>query len=174
MDPIDALRYVAMRDVVDDTSEYRLRSIFRWYSKTFHTPLVQVEELPLFEVLQTYFEVRYEDMSEQERQDEIVRLLETEEELAARKKAEDVADAEAEEFARQTEEQAKVKKTAKSKILEAAKNLEKNLDKLKEVLPKQEERAVELPPDIKMSFIEDSEFEEMLEGGMGSFERPPE
>jgi len=42
--------------------EYELRRIFRWYSKEFNVPLPQVYDLPLDDVLQNYYEAKYEQM----------------------------------------------------------------------------------------------------------------
>lgn len=57
-----------------------LRKIFRWYSKTFFTPLKDVENLPIIDVLSTYYEELYDKMEESEIKQEVVRLSMTPEE----------------------------------------------------------------------------------------------
>jgi hypothetical protein len=54
---LSALRQILAPDEGD--AEYRLRQIFRWYSKTFHTPLDEVAALPLVDVLQHYYDSSY-------------------------------------------------------------------------------------------------------------------
>jgi len=90
MDLYTAIRLNALSDVLSgDDTEYILRYIFRWYSKTFATPLHLVEELPLEDVLTAYYESKYEEMKEPELDMEKASLLETEEEKASRLRQED-------------------------------------------------------------------------------------
>ena len=58
MDIFEAVKLNALESVVNPDSEYYLRFMFRWYSKTFHTPLHMVPDLPLVEVLTAYYEGR--------------------------------------------------------------------------------------------------------------------
>lgn len=90
-----------MAEVLRGEGDYNLRTIFRWYSKTYCTPLHQVEDLPLEDVLQTYFETRFEEMEDHDRLQLIGKMLITEEELAAMKKQEDAGDADAWEYGQQ-------------------------------------------------------------------------
>jgi len=59
-----ALRIVAMRNVLadDPPNDYTLRHIYRWYSKTFNTPLHVVDTLPRHFILLHYFESNYETL----------------------------------------------------------------------------------------------------------------
>lgn len=105
--------------------EYELRAIYRWYSRTFHTPLHQVAELPLDEVLQNYYEARFEELEaiEPDEKDpdqrsflvrERDKLAENDEERAERLRAEAEDEELGDKFLRQVEreEDAKAKKWA--------------------------------------------------------------
>ena len=76
---------------MEDTDEYRLRDICRWYSETYATPLWVVEyELPIEHVLQHYYEVQYHNMNHISRRDAARLLIESAKEKEDRlKKAED-------------------------------------------------------------------------------------
>lgn len=178
---VESLRLVAMRAVIGGDDEYNIRYILRWYSRSFHTPLHVVEsDLPLEEVLQHYFEVRYEDMPLEERHQEIQRLLETEEERRRKRRLEDAEDAEADDFVKLTEKQIQgAPKTpmaqAASEIQSLAKNMQAAAGSIPvptvpEVIPEIPEK---LPPDIKMTFVDDDAFDELLDGGFGPPDRKP-
>jgi len=97
---IAAARTLALREVVNSRRHppregdpgYPLRKIFRWYAKTFFTPIHEVEELPLYDVLQAYFESTFEDLDHEALDIEVADLVETDEELESRQKKEDVDD----------------------------------------------------------------------------------
>lgn len=74
------VRTVALRDVLGQRGDYVLRRIYRWYSKTFATPLHLVEELPLEWILQHYFECMWEKLEPDEIQEEKRKILLTVEE----------------------------------------------------------------------------------------------
>jgi hypothetical protein len=63
MDLFEAIEISALKSVLKPDDEYFLRRIFRWYSEKFHTALHEVEDLPLDDVLTTYFECSFELMS---------------------------------------------------------------------------------------------------------------
>src|SRR5882762_7553048 len=84
----NALRTVALRDVLKEAPDYQIRSIFRWYSKTFHVPLPEVDMLPMDDVLQAFYECQYEDMDIDEREKERQLLIESDEERHKRLMAE--------------------------------------------------------------------------------------
>jgi hypothetical protein len=88
MDTLEAIQLEAMRAVLEEDPEYLLRRIFRWYSTTYHTPLHQVEELPIEYVLQHFFEVNIEAMPKAQRKKLALTLAESKEEKLAREKAE--------------------------------------------------------------------------------------
>lgn len=133
-----------------------LRSIFRWYSKTFHTPLADVESLPKEHILQHYFEATFEEMEEGDLKAELEFTLETPEERKAKAEAEE---AEEDEFMKMLEEEAKKdkEKGLKGKI-QAPK-----LESLKR--PEPEEAPLEPDEPISVSFSDnDASMEELLEG----------
>lgn len=178
MDNISALQLVALRDVIKGSGDYNIRYIIRWYSKTFHTPLHVVEDLPIDDILQAFFEVRYEEMPDEMRHQEIVKLLETEEQKAARRKAEDEADAEGAEFAAQAEKQIVAKEAKKVQVEQKkADSFQKAADSIPDLVPVTTERPppdIKIHPDIKMTFVEDNEFEDILDGGFGPPPKKPE
>lgn len=180
MNTVDALRLIAMRAVTGGDSDYNIRYILRWYSKTFHTPLTTVEDLPLEDVLQTYFECRYEEMNEAERQQELERLLLSEEELARRRRQEDAEEAELAQFAKLTEDQVQKKAEVGNKTKEAMAKVATGLQKLSEAVTETEKIEVKDPepvlkaqPDIHMTFIEDVDFDDVLEGSFGPPPKKP-
>lgn len=72
MSPSEAIRLAALQVVFDShrkkpkepDPEYFLRRVFRAYSKKFFTPLHEVEELPLDDVLQHFWEEHFEEVGE--------------------------------------------------------------------------------------------------------------
>jgi superfamily II RNA helicase len=179
MDYIDAIRLLAMQAVVREPSDYNMRYIFRWYSKEFATPLHVVESLPTEGILRHYFEVNYESLSPEDREEEIGRLTKSEVEVKSEVLKKDIEEAEDFEFARLTKAMEKEKKlSAQASFAEAAKKAQQStqtLHKAMEDFRKNEEvdmisgqnfkEIKSLPPDITMSFIEPDEFEKLIEGG---------
>lgn len=167
-----AQRLQAMKAVLAPDEEAWLRHIFRWYSRTFHTPLHQVEELPIEDVLQAFYEDRYEDMEEEERKKEIAELLETPAERQERLRAKDEERYEAYEFSRFSEEEERKKVEAKRLAdlkPEGAKAMLQHREAPETTLPRSPpptpmKELKELPPDIEMKFVTDEEFEASLEG----------
>src|ERR1700677_2698185 len=78
-----------MQDVIDQSDGFLWRQIQRWYSKTFSTPLVDVEALETEYLLQNYFESKYADLVFADRVLELGDILETPEEARARQLRED-------------------------------------------------------------------------------------
>ena len=165
-----ALRLQALQSVLVPDEEANLRHIFRWYSRTFHTPLHTVEELPLEDVLRSFYEQSYEELSEEDRKTELRELLETPEERKARLRAKDEERAEAFEFSKFTAEEER-KKEEKKKLAdlkpEEGRPLaikrevpETSLPKSQPVIPMKDLK--ELPPDIEMKFVSDEDFEAEL------------
>jgi len=76
------LQLLAMQAVVKEVGDYNLRHIMRWYSRTFHTPLHMVEDIPLEDVLRHYYEVQFEDLEEPELSAQIERLVTSPDKLA--------------------------------------------------------------------------------------------
>lgn len=96
----ESLKKIAMANVQNEPPEYTLRYIFRWYSKTFSTPLHVVPNLVLEDVLLAFFECQYEELNEPERNDETRKLLISKEDLTKMQRKEDAEDAEAWMFGR--------------------------------------------------------------------------
>jgi hypothetical protein len=73
---LQALRIIALKNVmVGSDADAEWRHVCRWYSKTFHTPLAEVDDLPTFDVWQAFFEDRAENMDDEERQKELEEIL---------------------------------------------------------------------------------------------------
>lgn len=141
-DFVEAIRLVAMQAVAECSPEYQLRSVMRWWSREFHTPLAEVYEIPLENILLDYYECKYEEMDDSQRHYEIGELLKTKEQITKAKVAEDKAEVEDEAYLR--------------KVMEEAKKV-----------PIEEPKKVEPPPpelpEISMDFSEQQSFEEALE-----------
>ena len=93
-----SIRIRALADVLNGKdSNYLLRRLFRWYSKTFHTALAEVSELPLEDILRVYWEEIYENLEEPELEDERMQLLESEQDRSHRlaKEEEELSEADA-------------------------------------------------------------------------------
>jgi hypothetical protein len=140
------LKLLAVHAVVEEPFDYTLRKIMRWYSHEFHTPLDVVENLPLEDVLQHWFETHYEENDESELQAEIDRLLIPEDRLAEMKRQEDAEDADQWEYNRQAMA-AEAKKNAKAKLQDIQ-------DELKMAIPEAKVPIVVAPlePDVHMTF----------------------
>jgi primosomal protein N' len=84
VDVLEAVRIKALLDVMEGDFPYHYRRICRWYSTTFHTPLAEVDSLPMDFVLQAFFENRFEDMSKAERKKLALEMTESEAEQKVR------------------------------------------------------------------------------------------
>lgn len=158
MDLLESIQIRALRDVhLQSSSDYHLRYIFRWYSKTFHTPLHVVPSLPLVDVLIAFFEEKYEDMEDAELMFEIKKLTETPEEKQTRQDSKTKEELEDEEFIRQ----------AAAAEQERVKNLQSKSPEQQADQPPTEEL-----PEIKMTFVDDESFETELDN-LGSLNPPP-
>lgn len=71
-----------MLAVVEPDDDAWLRRVFRFYSRTFSTPLHEVERLPLEDVLRAFYEEVFDQMDEEAREERIEWLLMTPEERA--------------------------------------------------------------------------------------------
>jgi vacuolar-type H+-ATPase subunit I/STV1 len=173
---VEDLKILSIHGVINEDGDYTLRHIFRWYSKTFSTPLHVVEALPLEDVLQAYFEEHYEGMNEVEREQEVAHLLETEESLRKRQQAEDGMDADTFEFSKKLGPSPQLDKAAQAvnEVHQAADQVGSALKELTKVMNPVEtikeeiNKIKKIPSDISMKFIDtDDEFDEMLEGSFG-------
>ncbi len=86
---VRSIQQIALAAIVAPDAEAHYRRIFRWYSKTFATPLHEVAALPLYDVLLAYYEDRYELLDEKEREAVRVVLAETQSERSERLAAKD-------------------------------------------------------------------------------------
>ncbi len=85
---LDAIKAQALKSRIAPDSQSIIRKIFRWYSEKFSTPLHIIDTLPLDFILTHYFEAHFEEMDDQELQEVIVELTESDEEKEARLKLE--------------------------------------------------------------------------------------
>jgi hypothetical protein len=170
LDLFKAIRLCAFGAVKNKDSEYLLRYICRWYSREFSTPLAEVYDIPLEELLQHFFECRYEDMGDEELEAEAALLRETQAERLEREAREREAAMADDEFFRQ------VKEEARQQALKNPVDLNKKIEPserpllvpapvMGEVLPttfaevaaQVDPKLKTIPPDIKMSFVDESE-----------------
>ena len=168
MNYFDSLKLIALRAVMKPDGEATYRSICRWYSTTFHTPLHVVEELPQEDVLTAHFEATYEDMTEEERREVLSQLLETEEEKKAKRRAKDEEEAESFNFARRMAQEAR-QEAAKKKLAEVkappkAPSMLSARDRAEGMLPNSKPSFEKLEPDVHIKFVEAEDFEKELEG----------
>lgn len=75
---LEALACVMVKDYAPP--DFYMRRLARWYSRTFSTPLHEVEQLPTFLIMRAWAEEHYESMEEEERETERQKLIETDEE----------------------------------------------------------------------------------------------
>lgn len=70
------IQTVALDKVLNGSDlEYQIRLITRWYSRTFYTPLTEVFKIPVEEILQAFYESRYEEMEPDDLESERQRLM---------------------------------------------------------------------------------------------------
>ena len=76
MNLYDAIRVKALLTVYSgNNSDYIERHLHRWYSQTFHTPLAEVQDIPLTEILVHLFETEFENLSPGKRLKEMKKIL---------------------------------------------------------------------------------------------------
>lgn len=173
MDIYEAIKAKALHSVLKPNTDYHLRRIFRWYSKTFHTPLQEVFDIPIEYVLQEYFEERYENMEDHELDLILQELIETDEQRKQRlskdeqdKKTED----ELLQMSKKANQEAVQKKAkdlqnAKAIINKLPKQIHKLSKAVKEVsesIKEDMKTDPEVAPDIDIKFEDDAEFERLL------------
>jgi hypothetical protein len=133
-----------------------------------------VDELPEEDIMTAYYESTYEELSEEERQEALRGLLETEEERKKRQRQKDAEDAESFDFAQQiaAETRREEQKKKLSQLKEAPKtpSMFSYKDRLEAELPS--ESSLKLEPDVNIKFMDASEFERELEG-FGTMAPPP-
>lgn len=169
MDLYKAIRIRAMKAVLDPDPQYTVRRVLRWYSKTFRTALADVEELPLEDVFQAYYEEMYEDMSPDHRDRERQELLITDEERSRMIAVEEAQEAELFEMGKVfAAEEAEKKRAASTKsgdqkiaeIQHHGTGPFKPRDLPESDLPV----PAKIPAGISMTFLDEAEFEKELDG----------
>lgn len=141
IDYIDAIRLKAMRAALDPDAAAWFRSVMRWYSKEFSTPLHQVEDLNVEDILVAYFEEHYSqlkdgDEHQQMQLDKILQeLTETAEERESRKKQEEQEEAQTQQILKMAEEEAQ-KAKEKGNILAKKEEPEPNTKEPPEIAVK--------------------------------------
>lgn len=161
-----ALRILALKSVLDPDVDYYYRKIFRWYSKEFHTPLHIVDDLPLEDVLQAYYESRYEDVNNDDDStklmDELQELTETEKERLRREMEGDSKKVADDDYL------SKVIKEEMEKKLKHEPSKGLDLNEKEGSRPLITREAPKELPDIRLNFndLEDEEFEKVEEWDM--------
>lgn len=170
MDQYSAVRILAFKAVFDQDPEYILRKIIRWYSKTYYTPIAQVEELPFEEILQAYFEEKYEAMHKDDLEAEKQDILTTAEARQAIVTAEEHDEVDMFLLAQaELKEKKKAQTTLKpdaslnDKIKQVAKLQGDLSNLLRRDLPEatmdRTKNMTAVPPNISMTFVSEDEFE---------------
>ena len=178
MNPYEAIKLLALRSVLKPDPDYFVRKICRWFSTTYHTPISQVYDMPIEEVLQAYFEAKYDAMDPDDLQAELATTVETEDQRRERLLAEDF-DKMTEYELFQMSEKANKKKpqhklsdiaVPKDKALHGKLNeLTKTLKNVAESIKKEmESDPAKLPPDIEMTFESDEAFAKLLDSDSNS------
>lgn len=132
-----ALRILALKEALSEepSYDYFIRKVFRWYSKTFSTPLHQVYELPLFDVMQAYYEDIYANLADEkdtpEFHEQLSNLSKSEVELEKDKLEKDRTEAEDYMFAKSAENDNK--KSAEKAALQKKKIAEDKIRRDREV-----------------------------------------
>lgn len=160
MNKYEALRLVALQGAYKPDAESNVRYVMRWYSKTFHTPLHEVYDLPLEDVWLAFYEERYQALEKEDLEDEVAKALESPAARHEREMEDEAEKASALEFAKMSEAMNKVAKT---------------VDKVKETIGSMKVPEVALPPaapvieeNIQMEFVDPEEMEKLLGGGMAT------
>jgi len=177
---LKAIEIQALLAVLRDDPGYGLRKTLRWYSKTFSTPLADVEEMPLEDVFQAYYEEKLGEMDEDALEGVRKELLESPEDKAERMKLEDAEQADADQYAKMVEEEEAQKKKKPAEramdMLKSPKQGDIVASKVAPLIRKEKESnlpsPVPIPPDITMQFaVDPDEFEKELEG-FGLMDQP--
>jgi len=152
VDFIEGIRIRSLLDVLEGDFDYQYRRICRWYSTTFHTPLSEVDSLPVDWVLRAFFESNFERLNRKELRKLAIELTETPEEQKKRKakeksKSDDAFARRAAKMAKQEAIEREAKKKATEKIVKAKIEAEGERDMLD--LPSPPDL-----PDFSMTFDE--------------------
>ncbi len=175
-DAILAVKRAAMLAVTNDTSEFNMREIQRWYSMCFSTRLEDVEALPIEDVCLHYFEVKYKEMTPEDRENEMRLLVETKSQRLDRLRREEDDD---EDFLKSVEAEEIKKLTQKN--LAIAQELAETRAAIADT-PEEEhaslgddikQKIAESAEGIQMEFISEEEMDEMGEWDILGSPPPP-
>ncbi len=177
---VEAIRLCSLYAVVShknkkvEDQEYALRRIFRWYSKTYHTPLHMVDQLPLMDVLTAYWEEEFEGLEAPDLEQAVEEVLVDPEMTRKKQIEEDWVDAEAYEIGVE-ELEAQNKALKKRKLEEIAaprKDKAPGMGQLRSPessLPTPSTKA----PEIAMQFVSEEDMDmESDDVGFGLMEPP--
>jgi hypothetical protein len=150
LDHIRNIRLIALKNVLDKPDDdARWRSIARWYSKTFATPLHEVDYLPQLDVLQAYFEDFYEGAEQERLHTELEDLLQDQDPLnKALDKSSNESDMDKLEK-ELVEHNKRLKEGAVAPLVKAAQNLGDTLKGLRDVLSDKSLKEEEFSLDFK-------------------------
>jgi primosomal protein N' len=155
MNKWDQLRAVALAETVKSPFEYQIRRIARWYSKTFHTPLKDVLEIPIEELVYCYYESQFEDLTPERLEEEVKELFMPEsekllqlDEATERKVSDD-------EFLKEIQKESE--KKAKEPTPDFAEKVEKMAESMAGLseafaMAKEKLKADEIPREISLNF----------------------
>lgn len=97
---LEDVQVLAFYEVTQKQSfDYFTRKVKRWYSSSFGVPLNQVDDLPIMDVMQHYFEDQFEGMADERLEEARQRMILDPAEEAARKDADAIANLELEKMA---------------------------------------------------------------------------
>jgi len=158
----EAIKAKALRSVLKPDTDYYLRRVYRWYSKTFHTPLETTFDLPVEFVLREYFEEYFENLEEEDLDFQLEEMTETDEQRKQRLSNEE-ADKKAEQDLLEMSRKQNKKVPGPSKLPEQISKLGQVIKEVAENI-KEEMKSdpAMLPPEIDMKFESDEEFEKLL------------
>lgn len=177
----EAIRARALFNVLKPNQDYYVRRIFRWYSKTFHTPLEEAFNMPIEIILSHYFEEYFEGLEQEDLDDQLVEMTETDEQRKERLAFEDYDSASEHELLEMSRKQNLAKMEDKTKkIAGVAKSgpkpvtnqlpdqittLNQSLKEITDTIKKEmESDPLEIDMDFKEEKVTDDEFERLLNG----------
>lgn len=173
LDLLRAIQLLAYDAVTSKPSDYLLRHIFRWYSRTLHVDIREVDSVPLEDVLQAYFECRYEEMDDHEREEVEARLREFQAERLEREAREKREAEDDDDFFREAVAEAR---KANADLSRAPRDLDEPVDPdlgfrvalpvMGEKLPQSFQEVADsasnlkqIPPDIEMKFLPEGDLD---------------
>lgn len=171
MDVIQAVRiqslWHASRTPDKQESDYVYRVMARFFSEKWGYKLHEVDDLPVEFVAQNYYEAQYEELTPEEREEEIKYLTRTEEETTQAQTAD-------EEFLKHVVKEAEANAKTKANQLDVLREAGKKIDLVgKEIKKTVADIKKELKnPEIEMKFVSPEDMESMSEWDI--LGKPPE